>query len=361
MLYMNNLTLCSTKRVPNPAAGKSFAESSPLQHHPYFIIYIKNEPNVRLFSARQYKYSVNISYLCRYKCKSAMENESRWTQTAAYFVIFFGVWAGLAAIPPKGGYMWEPWTINILTTSFFTLFVYLTAHLARTGQTFIGIIGTAAFIVFFFPGEETFFYRDLNALIEISSQCIVPFFITQYTRVSQKEFQRWYFLMLLMGIFCSYTHDGITIPLCCTFVWLAFQRRERFFRQACWPMVVGVIIGTGLSIWQRRNDSLNLATNLEAISSVTSIALQTLWETKVFVLTVLLTGYMASQKKGRKDLRYIVRRHYVMALCMLFALLTMPFAPLGIDNAVTGVCFFSMFWLLFLCQYLAEKYLKRKI
>ena len=62
-----------------------------------------------------------------------------------------------------------------------------------------------------------------------------------------------------------------------------------------------------------------------------------------------------------KDILYIARRHYVLTLCGLFSLFTLPFAPLGIDNAVTGVCFFSMFWLLFLCQHLAEKYMKRKI
>ncbi len=282
-------------------------------------------------------------------------------QVLAYCIIFFGVWVGLALFPPTGGYMWEPWTINITTSVLFTLLVYLTARLARTDSTIIGIIATAVFIIFFCPGEEVFFNRDLDSILELSSQCIVPFFIAQYNRVSQKDFHRWYLLMLLMGVFCSYTHNGITIPLCCAFVWLAFQRHERFFRQACWPMVIGVIIGTGLSIWNKRHESLNMATDLEVITSVTSIALKTLWETKVFVAALLLTGYLFAARKGRKDILYIARRHYVMTLCGLFSLFTLPFAPLGIDNAVTGVCFFSMFWLLFLCQHLAEKYMKRKI
>ena len=279
----------------------------------------------------------------------------------AYCIVFFGVWIGLALFPPKGGYMWEPWTINICTSVLFTLFAYLTASLARTDRTIVGIAATALFIIFFCPGEEVFFNRDLDSIVELSSQCIVPFFIGQYNRTSQKNFHRWYLLMLLMGVFCSYTHNGITIPLCCAFVWLAFQRRERFFRQACWPMVVGVIIGTGLSIWEKRHESLNMATDLEVITSVTSIALKTLWETKVFVISIILTGYLMTGRKGRKDILYIARRHYVLTLCCIFSLCTLPFAPLGIENAVTGVCFFSMFWLLFLCQHLAEKYLKRKI
>ncbi|MDE5788470.1 MAG: hypothetical protein K2H79_08030 [Bacteroidaceae bacterium] len=263
--------------------------------------------------------------------------------------------------------MWDRWpaevegVINFLTSLFFTLFVYLTARLARTDYSLTGILATAAFIIFFCPGEEVFFDRNEAALTELLSQCIVPFFIAQYNRVSQKDFHRLYLLMLLMGIFCSYTHNGITIPLCCTFVWLAFQRHERFFRQACWPMVIGVIIGTGLSIIKKWDDSLNMATDLEVISSVTSIAIKTLWETKVFVISLMLTGYLLSTRNGRKDILYIFRRHYVLSLCCVFSLLTLPFAPLGIQNAVTGVCFFSMFWLLFLCQYLFVKYIKHKI
>ena len=290
-----------------------------------------------------------------------MKDNLIWTWIAAYGIVFFGVWIGLAIFPPIGGYIWDAWIINIFTSLLFTLLVYLTAHLARTDRTIPGVLATAAFIIFFCPGEDVFFDRDEASLLELSSQCIVPFFISQYNRVSQKDFHRWYLLMLLMGVFCSFTHNGITIPLCCSFVWLAFQRRERFFRQACWPMVIGVIIGTGLSIWRQWDESLNMATDLETITSVTSIALKTLWETKVFILSIVLTTYILSQRKGRKTLLYIFRRHYVLTLCCVFSLITLPFAPLGIENAVTGVCFFSMFWSLFLCQYLVEKYLNRKI
>lgn len=296
-----------------------------------------------------------------------MKDKLYWTNTISYGIIFFGVWGGLILFPIKSGDTFDllPFDVtaivNVLTSLLFTLFVWLTARLARIGRTVWGVLATTAFIILFCPGEEVFFDRDEAALTELSSQCIVPFFISQYNRVSQKEFHKWYFLMLLMGIFCSYTHNGITIPLCCTFVWLAFQRRERFFRQACWPMVIGVIIGTGLSLHQRWDDSLTATADLEVMSTVTSIALKTLWETKVFVLAVGLSIYLTSRRSGRKILRHIARRHYVLALCGVFSLLTLPFAPLGIENAVTGVCFFSMFWLLFIFQYYAEKYLNHKL
>ena len=296
-----------------------------------------------------------------------MKNQINWIRAAAYLFIFLCVWGGLTLFPPKSDYMWEPMSVgfglivNLCTTILFTLFVGLTARLARTDRTFPGIVATAVFIIFFCPGEDVFFDRDEAALTELASQCIAPFFIAQYNRVSQRDFHRWYLLMLLMGVFCSFTHNGITIPLCGAFVWLALQRHERFFRQACWPMVIGVIIGTGLSLWQRWDDSLTATANPEVMATVTSIALKTLWETKVFVISLVVTGYLLSTHQGRKDILYIFRRHYVLTLCCLFSLFTLPFAPLGIDNAVTGVCFFSMFWLLFLCQHLTEKYLKRKI
>lgn len=296
-----------------------------------------------------------------------MNNKRLTIQTIDYGLIFFGVWGVLTVLPPKSDDLLDPWAIdlnmvvNLFTAMLFTLFVYLTARLARTDRTIVGILATALFILFFCPGEEVFFDRDEAALTELASQCIVPFFISQYNRVSQKDFHRWYLLMLLMGIFCSFTHNGITIPLCCAFVWLAFQRHERFFRQACWPMVIGVIIGTGLSLHQRWGDSLTATVDPEVMTTVTSIALRTLWETKVFVISIIVTGYLLSTRGGRKDVLYIFRRHYLLTLCSLFSLFTLPFAPLGIENAVTGVCFFSMFWLLFLCQHLVEKYLNKKI
>ena len=251
--------------------------------------------------------------------------------------------------------------MNLLTAVLFTLFVDLSARLAGTNHTFPGIIATAVFLIFFCPGQEVFFDRDEMAINELVSQCIVPFFIAQYKRVSQKDFHRWYLLMLLMGIYCSYTHNGITIPLCCAFVWLAFQRRERFFRQACWPMVIGVIIGTGASLYDRWDDSLTATADPAVMTTVTSIALKTLWETKVFVISLAVTGYIFSTRSGRRDVLHIFRRHYVLTLCCLFSLLTLPFAPLGIENAVNGVCFFSMYWLLFVAQYLIEKYFNHKI
>jgi len=289
-----------------------------------------------------------------------MKQTLLWTRSIAYSIIFLGVLAGLAAFPPLGGYMWEPWTINILTSLLFTLLVWLTARLLRTNETMMGVFATALFIVLFYPGEDAFFMRDDTGLLAIASQCIVPFFISQYNRVSQKDFHRWYLLMALMGVFCSYTHNGITIPLCLAFVWLAFQRRERFFRQACWPMVIGVIIGTAISIWQRMDNSLNMNTDLQVMTSVTNIALKTLWDTKIFTLSVLMTLYIYL-KEGRKQLIYIAGRRYVIALCTIFSLLTLPFAPLGIENAVNGVCFFTMLWSLSLCQYLSLKYFNKRL
>lgn len=287
--------------------------------------------------------------------------QQTWSKVVVYAALFLMQLTILVFLPKEGGYMWDQWVICGLSAILLTLLVYLTAELADTGRTWIGPFCTALFLIFFCPGSDRFLGRDETALMELSSQCIVPFFIGQYMRVSRKTFGRWYFLMLLMGIFCSYTHNGITIPLCGAFVWMSLLHRKQFFRRACWPMVVGFVIGTGLSIWNMWGQSLTMSTDLSTMTSVTNIALRTLWDTKVFVLCVAMTFYMTLTSRRRHILRYLGRRHYVIGFCMLFSLLSLPFAPLGIDNAVTGVCFFSMFYVLFLSKYLAERYLHWEI
>lgn len=265
----------------------------------------------------------------------------------------------------QGGYSWSPWLINTATTLLYVLFVWLTARLAKTDRTVLGIFLTGLYILFFCPGAEKFFLRDEEGLLELASECIVPFFMGQYARIRRKDFRYWYFLMLLMGIFCSYTHNGVTIPLCITFLWLSFRHLKGFFRMACWPMVIGFSIGTILSILYRNpiestGESFIPAT-LYYLSDNTITILKTLWDTKVFVITITVTAYLLSGKKGRKMLLRITRRHYVLTLCAIVSLITVPLAPLGIDNAVHGVCFFSMFWLLFLTKYLAERYWNKRI
>ncbi|MCF0199201.1 MAG: hypothetical protein HUK02_07735 [Bacteroidaceae bacterium] len=283
-------------------------------------------------------------------------------QTAVhYLVIGVLITCGLFVFPPTGGYIWDKWVINCTIGLLFTLLVFLTARLVNTGNTPAGVLLTALFLILFCPGAERFFQRDEQGVLELSSQCIVPFFISQYLRVSRKDFGRWYFLMALMGIFCSYTHNGITVPLCAAFVYLSFLHRKQFFRRACWPMVVGFVIGTGLSIWRMSTESLTMATDAQAITSVTKIALYTLWDTKVFVASLGLTLYLASTRHGRRILVALARRHYVISACCCMALITLPFAPLGIDNAVTGICFFSMLWVLLLCQHITWIYLHKRI
>ena len=38
----------------------------------------------------------------------------------------------------------------------------------------------------------------------------------------------------------------------------------------------------------------------------------------------------------------------LLCCCAMLSFCVLPFAPLGIDNAVTGVCFFCMYWMLIL-------------
>ena len=252
-----------------------------------------------------------------------------------------------------------PWAMGLMilaTASLYTLLVFLSCRLVHIDRT-EGIGACALFLLFFLPGANDFLTKDLDAILELGSQCIVPFFIGQYNKVSQKDFQRIYVLMLLMGIFCSYTHDGITIPLCVGFLWMAIVNRGVFFRTACWPMVIGFVIGTGISIWQ---SILAGKSDLHPHVSETTMALQILWDTKIFIASTGLTAYLSISKWGRKLLLENYKQHPLLACCAMFSYYTLPFAPLGLDNAVTGVCFFSMYWALILSKALAHKFYYNK-
>ena len=149
--------------------------------------------------------------------------------------------------------------------------------------------------------------------------------------------------ILLMGIFCSFTHDGITLPLCLAFLLLAWQRRAEVMHRACWPMMAGWLIGTVMQFLSR--DHLpSLTPDIEGLTSRTALILGLLWDTKVFVLALALTAWFTTTVWGRHELRRAWRRNRLVAYSLFFALTTVPFAPLGIDNAVTGVCFFAMLW-----------------
>lgn len=270
--------------------------------------------------------------------------------SVSYFGVFLCTLALLCVLPKTGGYIWQPEVINPLTSVLFTLLVYLTGRIAGTTNSAGGVICTAVFILLFCPGSRTFFTRDEAGVMELSSICIVPFFISQYARIADKNFKYGYFLMLLMGIFCSYTHDSITIPLCAGFIVMSYNQRDRLFRMACWPMVIGFVIGTTLSLLQSSYLKSSSWNTLDRLSAHTANGLIQLWETKVFLFGMLLTIYYVLSHRRRKALLTIFRNHKLLVYCLMFSFCAIPFAPLGLDSAISGVCFFCMFWTLFLFQ-----------
>lgn len=269
-----------------------------------------------------------------------------------YLVIFFLMLSALSLLPKTGGYIWQPELINPLSAMLFTLLVFLTERIAKTTETPLGIICTAFFILFFCPDSPDFFNRDETAIMQLSSVCIVPFFISQYTRISTKNFKYGYLLMLLMGIFCSYTHNSITIPLCASFLTLSYLQRNRLFRLACWPMVIGFVIGTTFAVLRSTYWDPQSWSSLTALSSQTANGFIQLWNTKVFIFAIFLTIYFISSRKGRRTLLHIFSEQKLLTYCLLYSFCAVPFAPLGIENTIDGVCFFCMFWSLFLFQHL---------
>lgn len=94
-----------------------------------------------------------------------------------YAGIFVAMLSALALLPKEGGYIWQAEVINPLSAMLFTLLVYLTGRIAHSTQTVTGILCTALFILLFCPDSRHFFNRDETGIVELSSTCIVPFFI----------------------------------------------------------------------------------------------------------------------------------------------------------------------------------------
>ena len=271
-----------------------------------------------------------------------------------YLLIFFAISLLLTLVPQPGGFVWDPRIIVPLTAALFTLLVWLVARFVGTDRSAIEVAVTAVFVLLFNPSAQLFFSRDEDALIELCSQCIVPFFLTQYRRIGHKSFSRGYALMLLMGIFCSFTHDAITIPLCLSFLVMAWQRRSDFFRLAIWPMVCGWVVGTVLQ-FTTRDPLPQLQPDLTLISEQTSQTVALLWDTKAFMLAGALTLWYTTTSWGRRSLWHVMRRQRLIAYSLFFALCTVPFAPLGIENTVTSVCFFAMLWSMLLIQQMLRR------
>ena len=276
----------------------------------------------------------------------------------AYLFIFFYTLLALALFPTTHSHIPYPQLIYPATALLYVLLVALSTRLIGWQESAVGILTTAIFVGLFFPSSDTFFQLDWNALRELGSECIVPFFIGQYNRIRYAPFTRRYMIMLLMGIFCSYTHDGITIPLCAGFIWMSVLNHDKFFLSACWPMVIGFIIGTSFSIWKAHNGESEIMVGyLSTLSAHTTKSIALLWDTKIFLFAVGLSAYLCTRRWGRQLLAHNLKEHPLLTHCAIFSLCTMPFAPLGLDNAVKGVCFFCMFWTLILGKSLINKYM----
>ena len=281
-------------------------------------------------------------------------------KTLTYLLVMLVMCLVMALWPTTSFVVWEPRFIVPVTAALFVLLVWLVARFLGTDQTPFDILVTATLLILFAPNSSLFFSQDEEAIIELSSQCIVPFFLSQYNRIRSKDFRRVYVLMLLMGIFCSFTHDGITLPLCLSFLLLAWQRRAEVLHRACWPMMAGWLIGTILQFLSRGHMP-SLAPDIVGLTSRTALIFGLLWDTKVFVLVTLLSAWFSTTVWGRSELRRAWRRNRLVAYSLAFALFTVPFAPLGIDNAVTSVCFFAMLWGMLLLLGLERQWKMRRL
>ena len=130
---------------------------------------------------------------------SPVEPTSFMKTVLTYILIFTTLFLLLTFIPKTGGYIWQPEIINGISALLLTLLIFLVGRISGTSKTLTGILGTAVFTLLFCPKSHMFFYRDEQAVIELTSVCIVPFFISQYKRIETKNFKYGYFIVSLTG------------------------------------------------------------------------------------------------------------------------------------------------------------------
>ncbi|MDY3892081.1 MAG: hypothetical protein SOZ26_06100, partial [Bacteroidaceae bacterium] len=209
----------------------------------------------------------------------------RYKKILTYLVVFASTLLLAWILPNRHLPMWQWWLEAIVYSGLFALLVWLSCRLVRSGRGAGETAITALFLLFFLPRGGGLVNLSIESVTYLASQCMVPFFIGQYMRIRRRDYGHIYVLMILMGIFCSYTHDGIAIPLCGGFLWMSWLTREEFFKRACWPMVIGFCIGTGLCLWQALSTGrIVFPSGLDQTISQTTLALQTLWDTKIFLL-----------------------------------------------------------------------------
>jgi hypothetical protein len=272
-----------------------------------------------------------------------------------YLVLFLFALLLTFVIPEDGGYIWQPEIINTANAMLFTLLVWLVVRLLHLHGNVMEVLLVAASLLLLSPSVDDFFRHAEDGFFQLFSLCIAPFFMSQYNRIHEKNFRKAYVLMFLMGVFCSYTHDGISVPLCAGFLWLSFRQRRAFFRKACWPMVLGFLVGTSLLLTQRYVD-VSQWLDLGLLSRQTLSGIRLLWDTKIFIFAVLLTTYFFSSRHRSRLALHVIRRNRLIALCFVFSLCLLPFSPLGLEKSVEGVCFFSLLWFLILAKTLIDQF-----
>lgn len=268
-----------------------------------------------------------------------------------YLAIFIFILLLTFIVPKEGGYIWQSEVINGANSLLFTLLVWLVVRLLHLKERVTDIVLVAISLLLFSPAVDEFLIHAEDGFLQLFSLCIVPFFMSQYNRIHEKNFKKIYMLMFLMGIFCSYTHDGISLPLCFGFLWLSFRQRRAFFSRACWPMVIGFLFGTVMLLTQRLI-SYEGWTDIGQLSYQTLSVFRLLWDTKIFVFTVLLTAYFFSSHNRFRIAHRAVQNNRLIATCLVFSLCLVPFSPLGLEKSVEGVCFFCLLWFLLLAKVL---------
>ena len=135
----------------------------------------------------------------------------RYKKILTYLVVFASTLLLAWILPNRHLPMWQWWLEAIVYSGLFALLVWLSCRLVRSGRGAGETAITALFLLFFLPRGGGLVNLSIESVTYLASQCMVPFFIGQYMRIRRRDYGHIYVLMILMGIFCSYTHDAMDV------------------------------------------------------------------------------------------------------------------------------------------------------
>ena len=186
-----------------------------------------------------------------------------------------------------------PVVLQIINAFIFVVLLYLIANYISKDikeQLFISCISFFLFFVVF-QGFRTAILWGLGAFnyswVLVATMMLLLFF----QRIENKKANKKYLLLSPLSFIVGWSHEGLAIPLSCSFIFYFYINRKVLFRKAIFPYMLFFIIGSIVimlspGIWNRSMDGISIQNRV--ISGIINLCfnVRIFW---LLLLTLLIT------------------------------------------------------------------------